>query len=1091
MYGVGKKGKSYLLKRRGQFTLFVIIGLVIFFVFCFALYARAKIITAQLGTQVDDQLKNYLADNAIDQYVTSCLDAVTNEAIIVGSMQGGMFNSTGKINNTDYVEYYNPVLNRTFNVSIVIDTNFDCPDNRSKDQYIVSNVAGPYPYNCINTPLKDLSEKYITYGDDSCHNSCTLHDFWMYSGFFGINTLPILCDPNGPNGREIVSGANSYTCDYYADYSKSMQQLLEEKISHDINSCVNFTEILKRMPSNISNVGAVNASITFSQGSFSVNLEYPFTITMRNRQPVTKMVDFSIDKEIPFKELYEYAYELANYDVKNITFDIFNDKDKVISQSTRWAGMNNNLYSQNYIVNILPGNAYNGYTNIIQVKDITHEILGFPLTINFAIKNRRPALDYINEGLTTKYDLTTTENGTLLLAPQGYDPDDEKVLTYDYNEWQEDYTDFYNWADLACKNPTSMDYILANCTKQHPKTVPFIPLHPWTKSKSYLETAKNASYNTTHEDIGLHNVKITVRDRAGLEDFQIVKILVFDLPLARINGSNLYNDVDSNYASYEDLYILNGSESTVGVIAKAAGARFTTFLWNDTGEPFNITKDITGDLLTRTVYIPKDVDSIPPTIMNIKDRIFNGTLGARGSKQSKVHNITLTVTTDTPLSNIGKYYLNVEQCLNHSNPTIPAYPYDVLYGVRDDNLMGHLMADHSCCNDSMEYRTSQEVCYTDEEYGIDRSFQDYSAVLIKQTPTYQITYIPPPNYPNDNDIYKQTFTRKCLGDRGNICNGDITEERTVVTPGCDDYNGLTPNSPYTLAFSKERCSGPDEKYLKSDSATKIMPNPLCANYPQGKTFESIFYSGTGTCTNSQYLSFALLCSDGTTFKAYNNNLVTNFRYTCEGQCNGGECSIPMQNTCKCNIQCDPTIPSQCIGLPFTGPDSTWNNLMFPTQCDASKPYFLDICSNCMLTIKPDNICRAAENGQNLYCNAAQECNGKATLSYPIQTSCSPIGSTQKARCSNSCQLEPDPNTNTNICTTTKPTCGGDIGCNGIVKGGTSNSGTNTYCDSNCLERNCVAYIYRGGQTCPTSCTNNDQCASGYTCQGPVSSQICK
>lgn len=1066
------------MKRRGQFTLFIIVGIVIFFVFGFALYARAKIMNSQLGQQADVQLKNYLTNNAINQYVTSCLDAVTDETILLATMQGGLLNSTQKQKNIDYVEYYNPVLNRTFNVSIAIDTNNNCPDNRPKEQYIVTNDPGPYPYNCVNAYLRDLPEKYITYKDSTCGNNCTLNDFWIYSGFFGINNLPMLCNPNGVNAREVVAGKNSYTCDYYADYNTSMQQLLEEKISHDMNSCINFTEILKRTPSNITKVGEVNASITFSKGGFSVNLEYPFTILMRNRQPLTRMVDFNVDKEIPFKELYEYTYELANYDVKDVKFDVFNNKDKVISQSIRWIGMNNNLYSSNYIIDIMPGNADNGYINIIQVIDINHNIRGFPLTINFAVKNRRPALEYINEGNSLKYDLTTTENRTLLLAPQGYDPDDEKDLTYLYEGWLENYNDYYNWNDAECANPTSMDYILEHCTKQNE----ILPEHNWTKSEPYINSNQNASYSTTHNDIGLHNVKIKVYDRSGLEDFQIVRILIFDLPLARINGSNIYSDVDDKYASYEDPYILNGSESTVGAISSMAGIRFSTFLWNDTTEPFNITKDIT-DALSRAVMIPQDTTLLdaPLTIMNIKDKIFNGTLLGPGniidSKKSKMHEILLTVTTDMPASDTNKFYLNVTQCLNHSSST-PAYPYDTLigFGVLPDDTKGHLMANHTCCTNTMEYRESDEECFRVEKYGPNNSFQDFNSPTIRETDPYTIDYDHQPIGNYANDIYKQTFVRKCSGDRGNVCTGDISESRNVSERECQDDNGL-PNP----AFSKERCSGPDNDiYRNANSATPNIPNPLCKDYSPGETFEELFNvdNGDGNCIDSSYPEE--LCSNGLKFRAYDSS--GNNRYVCtKGQCSEGECSKPVTASCQCNSNCGSD--DKCINLAY---GSSWDGS--PRECTSfGQTYFRDICDSCALRDE-DNVCRAQIDGNNVGCTAALECDGTPASSNPTQATCL-IGTSIKARCGSTCQLEDDSNIANNICTTVGRNCDGSESCNGIAKGSTSHAGLNTYCDTSCEERNCGAYVYRGGHACPSTCLTNADCLS-TTCEGPIENKRC-
>jgi hypothetical protein len=1086
MYWVSKKRSGKKFGRRGQFTIFIILGLVIFAAFSFALYARAKIISSQLGQQADSQLKNYLTNNAINQYVISCLDAVTDETILVASMQGGLLNSTDKHEYIDYIVYYNSTLNRTFNVSIAIDANLDCPDNRPRDQYIVTDEAGPYPNRCSNTKLSNLPEIYMTYRG-SCGNTCTAYDFRRYSGFFGINKLPTLCNPNGANAVGIVEDRNYYTCEYYSYFEKSMQQLLEEKISQDIDSCVNFTEILKKTPSNITKVGKVNATITFSnRGSFSVNLEYPFTITLRNRQPVTRMIDFSVDREIPFKELYEYTYELANYDVKDSVFDIFNNKDKVISKSLKWLGMNHNLYTSNYIINIIQGDVNDEYINLVQVTDRNHEILGIPLTINFAVRNRRPALEYINDG-HVDYDIATTENRTLILSPQGYDPDDEKKLTYTYEGWIEEYNDTYNWSDSKCENPESMEYILANCTKKDLNSLVPQP-KGWTKSQLYIDTNQNASYSTIHRDIGLHTVKITVRDRQDKEDFQNVRILVFDLPVAKINGSNLYDDVDNKYASFEDLYILNGSDSTAGVIASAAGARLASFLWNDTAEPFNITKIITDDLLTRVVLIPEDtLYGAEFTIHNIKDKIFNGTEilgGIIRNKDSKLHEISLTVTTNIGLSNANIFILNVTQCLNHSSDT-PAYPYDALdpYNIIEDDLTGHLMANHTCCNNNMEYRTSSEECYRAEAYGMNRSFKDYSYPTIKSTPVYNIIYEQNPEIrPYDNAIFKQTFTRACSGDRGNICNGTVIERRDVEHD-CDDKNGLTTmQSQYIPAFTNERCSGPDERYKDSNSATTSMPDPMCKNYYTGDTFETIFGDGTATgiCTDTAYINTNKLCSNGFVFKAYDDSTSLNYKYTCEGQCLNGECAKPIQDTCKCNIACDSYMPVQCRGLPF---GQTWK-ADIPRQCGApgTKTWFYDMCNNCALADE-DNTCRKASGTNG--CTAATACDGIQAGQYPNEVWCASTNPTKIAKCSiNNCQLIPV--MTDNVCRTSGVrgcTAKINLDCDGtpknsIIISASINPDGNKWCDNSCDTHNCGSYKSKNNGGCYTTCTDGHECVHG-------------
>jgi len=1038
MCGLNKKrrsGRVYTeFNIKGQFTIFIILGLVIMFVFGFALYARARIVSSQLGSQADAQLKNYLTNNAIDQYVTTCLDAVTEEVFLTASMQGGLLNSTDKIANKDYISYYNEKLNRTFNVSIIIDANYNCPDNRPLNDYIVTEEPGLYPYNCADEYVKNLPSIYTTYGNNKCQNNCTGLDFFKYSGFFGINNMTMLCNPNGANAPGIVSGPNSISCDYYDYYGVSMQQRLEEKIARDISKCVNFNEILNRTPSNITNIGSANATIQFNQKGFNVKLSYPFTITLRNRQPVTKMVDFSVDKDIPFKELYEYAYELANYDVKDARFDVIVNRDQVLSKSLRRRGIN--LFTSNFDVNIIYGNTSNGFTNIIQVSDNNYNITGVPLTINLGVKNRRPVLDYIHSGDSPRYDLVAVENRTIVIAPQGYDPDDESVLTYNYGEWLERYTDYYNWSDPNCSNPSTFEYILENCTKINTTG---IPNKDWTKSLVYTLTHQNASYDIKRSDVGLHTVRVSVFDRNNLEDYQLVRILVFDLPVARINGSNDYKDIDDRRASYEDTYLLNGAESTVGAIASTLNVPFTTFLWNDTKEPFAREKIIhENDPNTKKLIIPNDrEDQISPpnifNIMNITSYMFK-----KQTEPYNIHNISLTVNTQTGLHDTNTFFVNVTQCLNHSSPNgMPSYPYDTLppYNVAVDNITAHLQANHTCCANTLTYKGTDQICFNSSKYGMNLTLRDFTKT-IEPPKVNRITYSFGQEVVDktkvDNDIFLQEFTRSCSGDRGNICNGTGTETRTDAVP-CQDNNKISDSN-----FQKERCSGPPSGtgntpnlfLINASSNTK----PSCENYSVGKTFEKLYSAlttvspGTGTCTSAPQ------CSDGSTFRAYNSDpsgMIA--KYLCNGQCSGdGKCN--KANSCKCSTLCN--FPSQTTGLV----DSLCNGvdigqISTVNSCSAGKDYIQDECSECGLIDVPGGACNS-DNG----CTADSQCNGappnSVLASYPL----------------------------------------GNIGCN-----------------ATCKSKDCGLYKYStsGNGGCPSTCNANTDCTTNSYCNKIIPSHQCQ
>ncbi|HEY9706255.1 MAG TPA: hypothetical protein V6C58_27710, partial [Allocoleopsis sp.] len=76
------------------------------FVFGFALYARIKIAQASYAQQADVILRDYMSKNSINQYVTSCLDAVVDETFLTTSMQGGLITIEG---DNRYTIKYEPI----------------------------------------------------------------------------------------------------------------------------------------------------------------------------------------------------------------------------------------------------------------------------------------------------------------------------------------------------------------------------------------------------------------------------------------------------------------------------------------------------------------------------------------------------------------------------------------------------------------------------------------------------------------------------------------------------------------------------------------------------------------------------------------------------------------------------------------------------------------------------------------------------------------------------------------------------------------------------------------------------------------------
>jgi hypothetical protein len=314
----------------------------------------------------------------------------------------------------------------------------------------------------------------------------------------------------------------------------------------------------------------------------------------------------------------------------------------------------------------------------------------------------------------------------------------------------------------------------------------------------------------------------------------------------------------------------------------------------------------------------------------------------------------------------------------------------------------------------------------------------------------------------NNDIFEQTFTRDCSGDRGNTCTGDAKETRKVVRE-CQDDNGIG-NS----AFNQEKCSGPDQYYFTNTALTNDLP---CQAYT-GVTFQSLSGSGTGICTSGPQ------CSNGNIFEAYDNTKGP-YKYTCDGQCSGdGTCNTP--KNCLCDASCNPNVPLTvssplCDGLPGRGTPQA--------SCIAGEKYLADTCSDCGLT--DTSVCIY---NQAAGCTAAaQQCNNINQNSGFSDDNIHCIPDTnQRAKCNGTCQLAPD--LSDLQCRTKGVGCisTGSAGCDGISRDNKINNipDDNSYCDNNCFIQVCnIGQKYNAAaHTCNNDCRiNNIGCNTGYSC----------
>jgi hypothetical protein len=886
----GKEGKGSLKKlintklnscKRGQVTIFIILGIVILMVVIFAVLISSSFSKIKLQTEANKAVDSYLQSEAVNYYVYTCMDSAVTSSIFDLAIQGGVFytyqndSATASVPGIDYVPYSMMIIDNKgdpqtifFNVSYSILNNSYCG--------IVEQDIPQYPLD--KTYIKDLFGKYNDY---SVNSEC-LYDAkegYALSGFAGFNNMTRLCELGSNNTKPIKTEGQSIAFSpcynsLTTEANKSIEHILERQISIRMANCTDFS-VFK--DDNITVSGLPDVKVVYTADSVLVGSTYNLTVKIKNKEPVIVKHTFNYKTDLRLARLHNYVMSLIHADSADFFFNINTDYKSY--------GVHNELNPEKFydetdmsvqVINFketCPDCLYK-YDHLLIVQDGKSMIGNKPLIYMTMIRNRIPALDYLHTTSDSAYyDLIVSDDETVTLKPQGYDPDDENAdLTYIYDGWKEAYDE--TCSILPYSLPEDQAYLLVNMNCQ--KISGEAP-RLWTHSNSFTATKRNADYKTMPTDLGPHNVTISIKDISGLIDYQIVHILVFDLPKAIISAIHLYDLTDAeNKASTEDYMTLDGTGSTASTVM---GGTVTSFMWkidriNPAGNVF------TGNAAEAVITFPTATD-YNYLIQTIKST-------ATGFQTPGEYKITLSVGSSTPsgtvVSSPVTKNIDVSECVPHHSSDLP-FPYNT--GADP------FRADHRCCNDDNTLKASGAVCYNTEKYGEkdmlagadfsnNNRFTNYPLAWSQSN---ALTYS---GAGKPNDIYKLTFARECDGYRGNMCAGAMTRTIEVVQPCAVKLLGET-----------ETCSGPSSEI--SDNA------PLaCVPYNIGDSFEKLFNKNDaiGNTANGICNEVSRCSSPG-----YLGYGITGGKMLCQAKCEGGTCKYADNCACSvssCGAQCDGT-----------------------------------------------------------------------------------------------------------------------------------------------------------------------------------------
>lgn len=362
MAGFNFKAEDKMKTKKSQITMFIIIGLVLFIVVGLVLYLAKSAVKKQVQASTRSAQQTPVDTISIKNFVTNCLDKLSKEsALMIGAQGGYLFKSQGGT----LIDYDD----------INDEGKFFIRYNNFK---VVYNILPPrFESSFYTAKIPDYPWKTFPY--TSSHTE-------VFDGFFGINNMPFLYSTQGPH---------------------SIQVQMESYIDNNIENCMD-TGFLKNQSYDV-DIKKPKTEVTIGSSDLTVNIELPITLKNKNTKETFELSKFSTTIDLRLKDIYKYAKNLVDSDVKNIKFDI------------------GKLSNPDFGINIFQ--SFYSSDDIIIVTDQKSLINGKPFQYVFARKNRAPALYYLTPDVLYFDSGSTITEEDLLQGQElkAEDPDEDKL----------------------------------------------------------------------------------------------------------------------------------------------------------------------------------------------------------------------------------------------------------------------------------------------------------------------------------------------------------------------------------------------------------------------------------------------------------------------------------------------------------------------------------------------------------------------------------------------------------------------------------------------------------------------------------------
>ena len=480
-----------MIPKRGQITIFLLVGIVLLvaFGFLFYLYSAFSSSSFSEAQQEEISLAN-VRSGELEQIFSSCLQTAANSVLYDAGLQAGLL----------YESQNGPHKIPTKHILHVFDTSeVQVPFGVSQigTTGAALDVEPPLPYY----PLQPTAPQGIAYTLAEIES-----EFGATAALWGRNTLPKLCQQGGPNSRsQDRRGASCLSGT--VGISDSIQRGIHNATLERTRACITAqTEHIKELSRDVI-FGVTKLDVVYTDSSVLFTLNIEGDVFFENF--AIRLSEVTYNAPARLLRMYNLAYRVIEHEIRSVLFDMRRDYVEVIG-----CQYTNNTYCYDSQMSIALIEDVSGVYKGSQIYMITDEgstINGRPYRFAFAVENRRPMLEYYDE-----YELNSTisqqvdQTAQIRILPQAYNPDPGKVII-EYEGFKQN-----AWSASALYNDGSL------CTQA-------ILARVGASTSDALALGEDywcGNISITDYRPGVYNLRLTARDEGGLHDYQELRISV-------------------------------------------------------------------------------------------------------------------------------------------------------------------------------------------------------------------------------------------------------------------------------------------------------------------------------------------------------------------------------------------------------------------------------------------------------------------------------------------------------------------------------------------------------------------------------------